>query len=194
MDSHTPTQERNQVLGKFVNSLRVSGYGQPIRQDILEGILLRDRQLRESGGPRYRTREEIEQHKAGRDDCFINTWFLRGTTTSVLEVQPTPGGVLASKVRDKLKGVVAPDGGTTLVVEGAGKSILAGLRQADPFLKNGCRFGGDTGPDNCLIDTKQNCWQSRIVYMPCSALSVQQPMWESLVSQPTGGAWTTCKP
>ena len=126
MDSFTPTHERNQVCGKFINSLRVSGYGHPIRQDILEGILLRDKQLRESVSLRYRIREEIEQQKAGKDDRFINTWFLRGTTTSVLKVQPTPGGLLARRVRDKLKGVTAPDGGTTLVVEGAGKSSLAG--------------------------------------------------------------------
>ena len=31
-------------------------------------------------------------------------------------------------------------------------------------MKNGCRFGGGTALDSCMIDSKQNCWQSRVVY------------------------------
>ena len=89
MDNYTTRAERNQVLGRFLNALRISGYGQPVRQDVLRGILARDRELR--SGARYRTGDEIKRQKAEREDRFLNTWFLKGTTTSVLKVQATPG-------------------------------------------------------------------------------------------------------
>ena len=147
-----------------MNGLRVSGYGHPIRQDIIEGILQREEQLVKSGKPRYRTRKEIKEEKAARDDRFVNTWFLRGTTTSILKVQATPGGALARKVRGKLVGVLAPDGGTTQVVEGAGKGVLAGLKKADPCLKPGCQFGDSGELEQCMVDGKQTCWAARVVY------------------------------
>ena len=50
MDSYTTKAERNLVLGKFMNALRISGYGQPVRQDVLKGILARDRVLRSGLG------------------------------------------------------------------------------------------------------------------------------------------------
>ena len=162
MDNYTTREERNLVLGTFLNGMRISGYGQPIRQDILQGILARDRALRT--GSRYRTRAEIMGQKAARDDKYLNTWFLRGTTTSVLKVQPTPGGLLAQHVRNKIGKLKAPDGGTTKVVEGAGRGIMAGLRQPDPGIKPGCQFGGSGALTSCLIDSKQTCWQSRLVY------------------------------
>ena len=140
LDRHTTLEERNKVLGQFLNGLRVSGYGHPIRQDILEGVLQREEQLVRYGKPRYRTRREIKDEKAAREDRFVNTWILRGATTSTLKVQAMPGGALASKVRRKLEGVLAPDGGTTQVIEGAGKSVLAGLKKADPCLKPGISF------------------------------------------------------
>ena len=46
---------------------------------------------------------EIREEKAARDDKFINTWFLRGSITSAMKVQATPGGILARRVRDKLE-------------------------------------------------------------------------------------------
>ena len=66
---------------------------------------------------------------------------MRGTTTSVLKVQPTPGGLLAKCVRNKIGKLKAPGGGTTKVVEGAGRGIMAGLRQPDPGIKPERQFG-----------------------------------------------------
>ena len=145
-----------------MNGLRVSGYGHPMRQDILVGIIARDAELRRL--ERYRTGAEIRSQKVNCERRHLNTWFLRGTTTSVLKVQPTPGGILAKRVREKLKHSRAPDGGTTLVVEGAGNSILAGLRKPDPYISPGCQFGDGEGNGQCLIHEKQTCWASRLVY------------------------------
>ena len=76
MDRHTTREERNLVLGKFMNALRVSGYGQPVRHDVLRGILARDRELRGVG--RYRPGEEIKRQKAETADRFLKTWSLQG--------------------------------------------------------------------------------------------------------------------
>ena len=51
----------------------MSGYGHPTRQDVLEGILLREKQLREGGQQGYLTRPEIEEQKAAMDSRFMNT-------------------------------------------------------------------------------------------------------------------------
>ena len=64
LDKNTSVDETNQVLGRFHNSLRVSVYGHPMRQDVLEGILLRDKELKEGGPPSYFTRPQIEEQKA----------------------------------------------------------------------------------------------------------------------------------
>ena len=71
---------------------------------------------------------------------------------------------MARKVRNKLEGVLAPDGGTTQVVEGAGKSVLAGLEKADPCLRPSCQFGDSGELEQCMVDEKQTCWTARVVY------------------------------
>ena len=89
-----------------------------------------------------------------------NTWFLRGDTTSTLVVQATEQGKLAQSLRRALKGVRAPDGGLTSVMEKAGKSVLAGLARADP-----CRSGGCHWSDRqCPVVEEKSCWVSRVVY------------------------------
>ena len=38
LDVHTTVVDRNKVLEKFMNTLRLSGYGVPMRRDILRGL------------------------------------------------------------------------------------------------------------------------------------------------------------
>merc|ERR1711954_212975 len=113
----------------------------------------------------YRSGEEIRREKYENKLAHKNTWFLRGSTTSTLMVQPTERSLLAQKLRRALKGVTAPDGGTTSVLEKAGKSIMAGLTRADPGMKLGCQWRERT----CPVVEKATCWLSRVVYeVKCS--------------------------
>ena len=43
-------------------------------------------------GLKYRNRQEINQAKVERQHRWINTWFLKGGHTSVLQVQATQRG------------------------------------------------------------------------------------------------------
>ena len=163
MDDRTLEEEVVPVLTGYADAMRRGGYGPLIRQDIISGALKRDRDLRATGN-RHRTRQEILAAKEASELKYINTWFLRGSTTAVIKVQATPGSILALKVKEKLKGITAPDGGTTLTVEATGKSILAGLRAPDPLRKPGCPHS-----DQCLINPEQSCGATRVIYkVACS--------------------------
>ena len=139
--------------------MRRSGYGPRIRQDIILGVLSRDKELREWQQPRYRTKEQILKAKGENQHRFVNTWFLKGQYTSVLKVQATPGGSLLKETRDKVGELKAPDGGLTKVVEAAGASITAGLRNPDPCWPKGCPF-----KEQCPVEPTQSCGGSRVVY------------------------------
>ena len=159
-------------MGLFSNSLRLSGYPYKFRLELINGILKRRKQLDmdvQKGTPRYRNRAEIEQHKAERKDNHLATWFLRGNNTSVMQIQATPEGKLAKLVKDSLRGYKAPDGGTTMVIEMGGSSVLAGMSKPDPFLSSGCLF-----PEECPVDPKHNCWGSKVVYdLECEVCGAQ---------------------
>ena len=159
LDECTTPEERRQVMAEYSNAMRRSGYGPSIRQDILQGALTRDRELRKPGVVQNRSREEIQQAKNENNLKYVNTWFLRGQHTSVVKVQATPGGALVGKAREKIGNMMAPDGGRTLIVEAAGLSITAGLRNPDPSWPKGCPH-----QDKCPVDPKQTCGGSRIVY------------------------------
>jgi hypothetical protein len=59
------------------------------------------------------------------------TWFLRGGVTGTLEVTSTPKSALANLLQNLLKSVPSPTGGRT-----------KGLKQGNPFRKEGCAFKG----------------------------------------------------
>ena len=158
MDSRVSEEERIQVMAKYMDSLKASGYSHAYRAQVLTGILERGRQMRLEG-LQYRNRQEINQAKSQRQHRWINTWFLKGSHTSILQVQATQGGGLAERLRKGVAGHRAPDGGTTLVVEKAGKGLLGGLKKPDPFMPSGCPY-----PAKCTMGDKGSCMASRVVY------------------------------
>ena len=101
MDQETKEQEMVPVMAEFNWAMVKAGYGPQLRQDILEGALKRDKELRDAPEGRYRDRDTIRRSKKQNDLKFPNTWFLRGGNTAVLKVQPTPGAVLAKEIREK---------------------------------------------------------------------------------------------
>ena len=108
---------------------------------------------------KYRNREQIDQQKKANKNRFINTWFLKGEHTSVLQVQASRGGRLVKKVKQVVGRQRAPDGGTTMVVEGAGQLVTAGLKKADPFKEMDCQF-----EHQCPMKTGQDCMAARGTY------------------------------
>ena len=158
-------RDKVRVLSEYNNMMRVSGYDGAFRQDILEGILAREREVSgevEAGTRvRYRDGRAIQRGKQGKLGKYNNTWFLNGVATSTLKVQCTPGGGLGTAIRARMRGLKAPDGGEVKVVELGGTSVQAGLRKGDPFRKMGdpCPF-----PQMCLADGKTNCESQRVVY------------------------------
>ena len=60
LDECTTPEERRQVMAEYNNAMRRSGYGPSIRQDILQGALTRDRELKKLGVVWSRSREEIQ--------------------------------------------------------------------------------------------------------------------------------------
>ena len=88
MDRGSTEEEVKEVLGEFSNSMRVSGYTEKVRRDIVKGVLERGKQVEseiEAGTRvRFRTREEIDEMKGKNKHRHRSTWYLRGGATGVL--------------------------------------------------------------------------------------------------------------
>ena len=167
--SHPETTKK---LNDFSNCLKISGYDAKYRAEIIKGIIQRANQIeidiQNGNRMRYRSRERIKSDKASKKGKFINTWFLRGNFTSVLNVFPTPGGELATILRENLKGKRAPDGGETLIVEMGGELLTNGLFKADPGFKATCPFD-----IKCPVKPGVNCLINRVVYEVVCKLCAQ---------------------
>ena len=157
-------REKNQIMSSFMNSLRISGYDETYRYNLLKGILKRHEEILDqvSKGERilYRNRLDIGAAKQGKIGTYTNTWFLRGTDTVTFKVQSTPGGQLASGVKKGLRNMKCPDGGTIKIVEMGGVPITRGLTKGDPFASKECPF-----PEKCDTKENVNCMTSRAVYL-----------------------------
>ena len=159
LDKWTTAEQRREVLEEFMDCIRVSGYNKEVRATILGGLLERSRQMEERQGYRNRSGREIKEAKGQQKLGLPNTWFLRGDVTSTLKVQATPGGQLAGRIREVLKGARAPDGGTIKVVEGTGQSLQAGLCCPDPAWSKECPY-----QQQCLVAEEASCWVRRANY------------------------------
>ena len=160
-------QERNRVMTRFMNTLRISGYNRKYRYTLLQGVLKRVRQcealVANGMRVRYRSREQIIEQKKARLGKHPSTWFLRGRYTNTLKTHYTPGGRLRDKLDKCINATNNADGGLTKIVELAGKPVLAGLKKTVNFGGNvGCQMG--TGTKICIIDEDENCRISKSVY------------------------------
>ena len=156
--------EKNEILSKFMNSLRVSGYYAPYRFQILKGIINRAQQIEDevkSGTrDRYRSREAILLKKKQSVGNFTNTWFLKGDITNVLKVPCTPGSKLVNQIRRECGNTRGPDGGRTKFVELGGTPLTLLFPNKDMFGSNsGCQYN-----TKCYIQEDQDCRLSRAVY------------------------------
>ena len=60
-------EDRSMILSKYMNTLRISGYDQVYRFQILKGVLIRQEQMSQEitlgNRVRYRSQKEIEKQK-----------------------------------------------------------------------------------------------------------------------------------
>ena len=160
-DMSTEPEDIKEMLGHFLNDMRLSGYGYKFRLDVIQGILKRSKEMEEEirGGTRtrYRNKDQIQTSKEAKLGKYPGTWYLRGEFTSTIKVQASHGSKLAKGIQDITLQERSGDGGYTKVVEMAGKSVILG--GGDPFNKGVCPF-----PVKCAIKDGQDCTKSRLVY------------------------------
>ena len=156
-------EEKNKILAKFMNSLRISGYDKKYRFELLKGVIEKHQQneneILAGNRVRYRTGAQILAQKQQKTGQFTDTWFLNDKVSCILKVQATPESLLADKVKKKIGSQIGPDGGVTKIVEMGGSSILSGMGKSDPFRKGGCQF-----EEKCPISENQSCTDARVVY------------------------------
>ena len=124
-DMPTEPEDINEMLGQFLNDMRLSGYGPNIRMDLIKGVLKRSREMEEEirGGnrTRYRNTEQIQANKEAKLGKYPGTCYLRGDFTSTIKVQASQGSKLARGIQGILMQKRSGDGGYIKVVEMAGR-------------------------------------------------------------------------
>ena len=158
-------EDIRQVMGQYMNMLRISGYDTKYRYTLLNGIMKRYHQISDeiSRGVRvkFRSRKQIQTHKKQKLGKFANTWFLKNNTYNTLKIQATPFSRLSNNVHQSLKklGNLA-DGGNCKIIELGGKLITSGLTKFQNFGGQGSCFMGR----ECNMDSETDCRINRSVY------------------------------
>jgi hypothetical protein len=148
--------ERAFHLSEWGNMLRISGYNELYRFNILRGAVSRyDELIRmEKEGliaNLYRNRAQVVSDtvkKGGK--AAAATWFMRGGKSCTLNTAPTPDGLLRDRIQSTLTGVTTPDGAGVKVVETGGVPVSLGLKKTDPFRVIGCDFNDP----KCIVEGK----------------------------------------
>ena len=105
--------------------LRISGYSQEYRFNIIKGAIDRMKEVRAKVASgewvsQYRDRPTIVSAKAARGGFSKGTWFLKNETTTTLTCAATPGSMLQERLKATLKAGVQADSGQTMVLEDGG--------------------------------------------------------------------------
>jgi hypothetical protein len=158
-DKTQPWIQRAVHMSEWSNMLRVSGYKEDYRYNIMKGALERYNTMvkKEKEGEiqnLYRSRSQIVQMCKDRGGkASAATWFMKGEISSTTSTAPTPEGQLKEKIQKLLESVSKAGGGRTKVIEVGGVSIARGLRKLDPFRTEGCDFKDPL----CMVDPKIAC-------------------------------------
>ena len=154
---------RVECLKKYMDTLRVSGYDEKYRGEVLEGVKKLDNieRMKVANGDRkrYRSGAEIARDKSGKPGGHIDTWYLALGYTNIMKVQHSEDGTIREKVMKAMEKVRSPDGGKLKIVEKVGQSIVAGLKRNDPYKTNRCPY-----PSKCQSNEETDCTQKGTVY------------------------------
>ena len=116
-------EQKAHHLTFFDNQLRISGYSQAYRTQIIQGAISRYSTMLDQHNsgqkPLYRTRQAIVNQKASKAGKTAASWFVKDKVRQVINVPATPGSGLARSVQRALTGFKGPDKGETKVIESA---------------------------------------------------------------------------
>ena len=127
-----------------MNCMRISGYDQKYRIEMLNGILKlkKENEIKIEKGERYRYRTgaQIKEQKKSKSGGYVDTWYLKEGYTNTLLVQSTIDSELKKLMFKNIGSRIGPDGGRVKIIEKAGKSIMGGLRKSDPYYNGECPY------------------------------------------------------
>ena len=137
---------QRKYLNQFMVKVKNSGYNHKFRKEVVDsGFKAYDKILEEDKNdikPLYRSKdwkkEEREQLKSEKKSNWWNSQKSKVQYTSVLFVTPTPGGMLAREVRQRLKELNKNDSEKIKVEERGGLKIKDMLGSKNPFQKPKC--------------------------------------------------------
>ena len=150
-------------MTEYANSLRISGYSEIERYNTIRGAVMRWKEMNNKVKNRdiasvNRSKTEIKKAKLDKGGLTARTWYLKGNTDSVITVQPTPGGKLATDIKVAVNS--DPRKRRIMVTEDGGVPAISSLRKSDPFKPNGCRL---SDPE-CMVEGDRDCTKSGIIY------------------------------
>ena len=143
--------------------MRMSGYSSIERFNAIRGIVMCIEEMRKKVNEGEieslnRTRAEILKQNMKKGGHTASSWYLKGNIDSVITVQPTPGGILARKVKENINN--DPKKKRILVTEDGGLPVIVSLRKTDPFKEKGCRFKDK----DCIVEEEKDCAKQSIIY------------------------------
>ena len=129
-------------MSEYSHCLKISGYSEQERFHAIRGSIMRYEELSKMAREGTiksvnRTKSEILSKKLEKGGLTASNWFMKDKTKCVMTCQPTPGGLLARKLREALN--QDPRKGRILVTEDGGLPVICSQR-TDPFRIHECRF------------------------------------------------------
>ena len=142
-----PWEKKLQHLNTFCLSMTEAGHTEQYRIMIMTRVSARYQKSLQNHQaqvkPMYRSRTEREAAGSG-SKTEKSSWFRKGGFTNTLNIPATPGGKLASLVKEALARCPAPGNTKTRVVERGGRSVRGELVRATP--SQGPPAGGAPAP------------------------------------------------
>ena len=189
-DQSTSRMERQNELTKFANRMRVSGYNERFRHDMVKGVIERwdrvEQEVREGERVMYRNRKEIKDHKVQSGGRSSSTWFMKGGVSGTVSVPITKNSALKESLTREISSLKGPDDGTTKVIERGGENITAGLSNMNPNRLPGCTFSSS----ECIVKEGQVCsTQSACYAISCTDCEAPVLTPDSQVPEGRKGRW-----
>ena len=163
ISSYLPWSESVTHMTEWSQCMRLSGYSEKERYEAIRGSVMRQEEMKrkvEMGEivSLHRDRKQIIASKERKGGFQASTWYLQGSTSRTVRVDPTPGGILCKEVNK----ILNPEGCSerTHVVEEGGIPVTTSVRRNDPFYSGTCRYGDQ----NCIVKQGVNCSQSGCLY------------------------------
>ena len=145
---------QKKYLDKFMLKLKMSGYDQKFRMEILDSALKAFEKMKtddEMGiKPMYRSRdwnfEERTRNKSMKKLGWWNSKHSKIKYTSVLFVTPTPGGILVKDLKQREEEINKNSDERVKIVEKGGMKIKDMLETKNPFKNKGSKCVQPTCP------------------------------------------------